>query len=178
MISPEDPRKWLVKRVVGMHGGSVTYLVDPGNNDSSSRTVVINYAYARDNETLFDIISVKVWSLSGYPGNFLQFISFVAEMAAAAGPYKEMLEVVNACATRIRWRLSPASKRRLLNGCAVVVDEQTQLLPNILFLCTRLRPVVLVDYGGTMPQLQENLCGLLYLARQFKLYKVRSVQFG
>ncbi|XP_035816575.1 uncharacterized protein [Zea mays] len=141
-----------------MHGGSVTYLVDPGNNDSSSRTVVINYAYARDNETLFDIISVK--------------------MAAAAGPYKEMLEVVNACATRIRWRLSPASKRRLLNGCAVVVDEQTQLLPNILFLCTRLRPVVLVDYGGTMPQLQENLCGLLYLARQFKLYKVRSVQFG
>ncbi|XP_035816576.1 uncharacterized protein [Zea mays] len=82
-----------------MHGGSVTYLVDPGNNDSSSRTVVINYAYARDNETLFDIISVK--------------------MAAAAGPYKEMLEVVNACATRIRWRLSPASKRRLLNGCVL-----------------------------------------------------------
>uniref|UniRef100_A0A804P3N1 Small ribosomal subunit protein eS4 central region domain-containing protein n=1 Tax=Zea mays TaxID=4577 RepID=A0A804P3N1_MAIZE len=29
-----------------------------------------------------------------------------------------------------------------------------------------------------MPQLQENLCGLLYLARQFKLCKVRSVQFG
>jgi hypothetical protein len=36
----------------------------------------INYAYARDNETLFDIISVKVWSLSGYPGNFLQFMYF------------------------------------------------------------------------------------------------------
>ncbi|PWZ15120.1 Proteasome subunit beta type-4 [Zea mays] len=73
-------------------------------------------------------------------------------MAAAAGPYKEMLEVVNACAARIRWRLRPASKRRLLN--------------DILFLCTGLRPVVLVDYGGTMPQLQENLCGLLYHARQ------------
>ncbi|XP_008645604.1 40S ribosomal protein S4-C [Zea mays] len=85
-------------------------------------------------------------------------------MAAAAGPYKEMLEVVNACAARIRWRLRPASKRRLLN--------------DILFLCTGLRPVVLVDYGGTMPQLQENLCGLLYLARQFKLCKVRFVQFG
>jgi hypothetical protein len=39
-------------------------------------------------------------------------------------------------------------------------------LPDILFLCTGLRPVVLVDYGGTMPQLQENLCGLLYHARQ------------
>jgi hypothetical protein len=36
----------------------------------------INYAYARDNETLFDIISVKVWNLSGYPGNLLQFMYF------------------------------------------------------------------------------------------------------
>ena len=36
----------------------------------------INYAYARDNETLFDIISVKVWNLSGYLGNLLQFMYF------------------------------------------------------------------------------------------------------
>ncbi|KAF8780825.1 hypothetical protein HU200_000771 [Digitaria exilis] len=63
-----------------------------------------------------------------------------------------MLRVVEACAVRIRWRLRPSSKRRLLN--------------DILFLCTGLRPVVLVDYGGIMPQLQENLCSLLHHARQ------------
>ncbi|WVZ65559.1 hypothetical protein U9M48_014900 [Paspalum notatum var. saurae] len=72
--------------------------------------------------------------------------------AAAAGAYEEMLRVVEACASRIQWRLRPSSKRRLLN--------------DILFLCTGLRPVILVDYGGTMPQLQENLCSLLHHAQQ------------
>jgi len=81
------------------------------------------------------------------------FSSSTAAMAAAgAGAFEEMLRVVEACAVRIRWRLRPGSKRRLLN--------------DILFLCTGLRPVVLVDYGGTMPQLQENLCSLLHHARQ------------
>ncbi|CAL5087361.1 unnamed protein product [Urochloa decumbens] len=75
-----------------------------------------------------------------------------ASAAAGAGAYEEMLRVVEACAVRIRWRLRPGSKRRLLN--------------DILFLCTGLRPVVLVDYGGTMPQLQENLCSLLHHAQQ------------
>ncbi|TKW34116.1 hypothetical protein SEVIR_2G283300v4 [Setaria viridis] len=75
-----------------------------------------------------------------------------AESEAGAGAYEEMLRVVEACAMRIRWRLRPGSKRRLLN--------------DILFLCTGLRPVVLMDYGGTMPQLQENLCSLLHHARQ------------
>ncbi|KAM0913808.1 hypothetical protein ACQ4PT_011916 [Festuca glaucescens] len=63
-----------------------------------------------------------------------------------------MLRVVEACAARIRWRLRPQSKRRLLN--------------DILVLCTGLRPVILMDYGGTMPQLQDNLCSLLHHARQ------------
>ncbi|CAN6182949.1 unnamed protein product [Urochloa humidicola] len=75
-----------------------------------------------------------------------------ASVGAGAGAYEEMLRVVEACAVRIRWRLRPGSKRRLLN--------------DILFLCTGLRPVVLMDYGGTMPQLQENLCSLLHHARQ------------
>ncbi|XP_048531056.1 uncharacterized protein LOC125510012 [Triticum urartu] len=74
------------------------------------------------------------------------------EVAAAAGVYEEMLRVVEACAARIRWRLRPQSKRRLLN--------------DIMFLCTGLRPVILMDYGGTMPQLQDNLCSLLHHARQ------------
>ena len=44
MISPEDPRKSVVKRVIGMQGDSVTYLVDPGKSDSSSRTVVVSWS--------------------------------------------------------------------------------------------------------------------------------------
>ena len=40
MISPEDPRKSVAKRVVGMQGDSVTYLVDPGNSDASKTVVV------------------------------------------------------------------------------------------------------------------------------------------
>jgi hypothetical protein len=41
-----------------------------------------------------------------------------------------------------------------------------EFLADILFLCTGLRPVILMDYGGTMPQLQDNLCSLLHHARQ------------
>ncbi|KAI4989004.1 uncharacterized protein LOC123399904 isoform X1 [Hordeum vulgare subsp. vulgare] len=74
------------------------------------------------------------------------------EVAVEAGAYEEMLRVVEGCASRIRWRIRPHSKRRLLN--------------DITFLCTGLRPVILMDYGGTMPQLQENLCSLLHHARQ------------
>ena len=47
------------------------------------------------------------------------FSSSTAAMAAAgagAGAFEEMLRVVEACAVRIRWRLRPGSKRRLLNG--------------------------------------------------------------
>jgi mitochondrial inner membrane protease subunit 1 len=40
MISPEDPRKAVAKRVVGMGGDSVTYLVDPGNSDATKTVVV------------------------------------------------------------------------------------------------------------------------------------------
>ncbi|KAL6846776.1 hypothetical protein ACP4OV_024224 [Aristida adscensionis] len=82
--------------------------------------------------------------------------SSAAAMAAAAaveaGACEEMLRAVEASLARVRWRLRTGSKRRLLN--------------DILFLCTGLRPVVLMDYGGTMPQLQENLCSLLHHARQ------------
>ncbi|CAL4982959.1 unnamed protein product [Urochloa decumbens] len=40
MISPEDPRKDVAKRVVGMGGDSVTFLEDPGNSDASKTVVV------------------------------------------------------------------------------------------------------------------------------------------
>ncbi|KAH9310843.1 hypothetical protein KI387_025878, partial [Taxus chinensis] len=36
----------------------------------------------------------------------------------------------------------------------------------IMALCTGLRPVVMIDYGGKMPELQEQLYGLLCLAQK------------
>ncbi|KAL5203544.1 hypothetical protein ABZP36_008415 [Zizania latifolia] len=40
LISPENPRKMVAKRVLGMEGDAVTYLVDPGNSESSKTVVV------------------------------------------------------------------------------------------------------------------------------------------
>ncbi|WVZ50303.1 hypothetical protein U9M48_001569 [Paspalum notatum var. saurae] len=40
MLSPEDPRKPIAKRVLGMEGDSVTYLVDPGHSDASKTVTV------------------------------------------------------------------------------------------------------------------------------------------
>lgn len=39
-------------------------------------------------------------------------------------------------------------------------------MTDILSLLTGLRPVVMVDYGGKMPELGEHLCALLHLARK------------
>lgn len=38
--SPEDPRKVVAKRLLGMEGDSVTYVVDPKNSDRSETVVV------------------------------------------------------------------------------------------------------------------------------------------
>jgi inner membrane protease subunit 1 len=46
MISPEDPLKVVAKRVVGVGGDSVTYLVDPENRDSA-QTAVVSSSLAR-----------------------------------------------------------------------------------------------------------------------------------
>lgn len=40
LISPENPRKMVTKRVLGMEGDAVTYLVDPGNSETSKTVVV------------------------------------------------------------------------------------------------------------------------------------------
>ncbi|XP_073297964.1 mitochondrial ATP-independent inner membrane protease subunit 1a [Primulina huaijiensis] len=38
--SPENPRKCITKRIVGLAGDSVSFLVDPGNSDRSHSLVV------------------------------------------------------------------------------------------------------------------------------------------
>ena len=54
----------------------------------------------------------------------------------------------------------------LVHWGASLLNWQDDFLADVLFLCTGLRPVILMDYGGRMPQLQENLCSLLHHARQ------------
>ncbi|RDX93444.1 hypothetical protein CR513_24299, partial [Mucuna pruriens] len=69
-----------------------------------------------------------------------------------ASELDEGMKVLNSCLVHINWRLKPSSKRRL------------QL--DILALTTRMRSVVMVDYGGIMPQLQHHLSSLLQLAQK------------
>ncbi|VFQ72465.1 unnamed protein product [Cuscuta campestris] len=59
----------------------------------------------------------------------------------------EIVRALESSLSRIKWRLKPSSKRRL----------QTDMLA----LCTGMRPVVMVDYGGKMPELQQKLCAFL-----------------
>ncbi|XP_052726926.1 uncharacterized protein LOC108333973 isoform X3 [Vigna angularis] len=72
-----------------------------------------------------------------------------------ASDLDEGMKVLDACLTNINWRLKPSSKRRL------------QL--DMLALITRMRPVVMVDYGGIMPQLQHHLSSLLQHAQKESL---------
>ncbi|XP_057460484.1 uncharacterized protein LOC130750954 isoform X5 [Actinidia eriantha] len=64
----------------------------------------------------------------------------------------EALKVLEASLSQAKWRLKSASKRRLET--------------DILALCTGIRPVIMVDYGGKMPELQERLCEVLKLSQQ------------
>ncbi|KAJ1424468.1 hypothetical protein SESBI_11662 [Sesbania bispinosa] len=59
----------------------------------------------------------------------------------------EGMKVLDSCLALINWRLKPSSK-------------------HILALSTRMRPVVMVDYGGIMPQLQQHLSSLLQLSQK------------
>lgn len=59
----------------------------------------------------------------------------------------EALKVLDSSLSLIKWRLKATARRRLH------ID--------VLALCTGMRPVVMVDYGGKMPELQERLCALL-----------------
>ncbi|XP_075660736.1 uncharacterized protein LOC142630600 isoform X3 [Castanea sativa] len=64
----------------------------------------------------------------------------------------EALKVLDSSLSLIKWRLKSQSRRRL------EID--------ILALCTGMRPVVMIDYGGKMPELQERLCALIKLIQE------------
>ncbi|KAM1270759.1 hypothetical protein ACFX13_032630 [Malus domestica] len=73
------------------------------------------------------------------------------EFITEAAELDEALRVLNSSLSQIKWRLK-YSRRRL--------DT------DILALCTGMRPVILVDYGGKMPELQERLCAILKLCQK------------
>ncbi|XP_050256081.1 uncharacterized protein LOC126701766 isoform X8 [Quercus robur] len=64
----------------------------------------------------------------------------------------EALKVLDSSLSLIKWRLKSQSRRR------PEID--------ILALCTGMRPVVMIDYGGKMPELQERLCALIKLIQK------------
>ncbi|KAJ8755394.1 hypothetical protein K2173_019192 [Erythroxylum novogranatense] len=65
---------------------------------------------------------------------------------------EEALKVLNSSLFHIKWHLKSPSKRRLET--------------DILALCSGMRPVVMIDYGGKMPELQDHLCALLKSCQQ------------
>ncbi|KAG2325493.1 hypothetical protein Bca52824_008221 [Brassica carinata] len=79
---------------------------------------------------------------------------------------EEILQRMSSCLSQIKWRLKPTSRRRL------DID--------VLALCTGMRPVVMIDYGGKMPELQDRLLSLLQLIQQaspvFKSLRVMVIE--
>ncbi|KAH6816052.1 hypothetical protein C2S53_011808 [Perilla frutescens var. hirtella] len=82
-----------------------------------------------------------------------------------ASELEEVLRVFEKSLSQIKWRLKPSSKSRL----------QT----DILALSSRMRPCIMVDYGGKMPELGNHLCAFIKHCKQessiFKLLHVLVV---
>ncbi|KAF3455693.1 hypothetical protein FNV43_RR00335 [Rhamnella rubrinervis] len=76
----------------------------------------------------------------------------VKEFLVEAVDLEDLLKVLDSSLSRIKWRLKTLARRRL------EID--------VLALCTGMRPVVMIDYGGKMPELQERLCTLLDLSQK------------
>ncbi|XP_027164148.1 uncharacterized protein LOC113764442 isoform X5 [Coffea eugenioides] len=78
----------------------------------------------------------------------------------------EILSVFESSLSQIKWKLRPSAKRRLET--------------DVLALITEMRPVVMVDYGGKMPELQEQLCSFLDSCQKespvFELLKVMVIE--
>ncbi|XP_038691989.1 uncharacterized protein LOC119990193 isoform X2 [Tripterygium wilfordii] len=70
-----------------------------------------------------------------------------------------VLKVLDTSLFHIKWRLKPAAMRRLQIG---------------------MRPVIMVDYGGKMPELQEHLCELVKFCQKespiFEQLKVMVIE--
>ncbi|KAL0918871.1 hypothetical protein M5K25_010917 [Dendrobium thyrsiflorum] len=119
---------------------------------------------------------------------------------------EEILSLLDACISIIKWRLRPSAKRRLETGSTPHASRLfisiflqylhplfgffshyvsvgfnfTELahnpIPDVLALCTRLRAVVMVDYGGKMPELQDHLCALMSSMHKERLFSQQIME--
>ncbi|KAF3553112.1 hypothetical protein F2Q69_00014711 [Brassica cretica] len=83
---------------------------------------------------------------------------------------EEILQRMSSSLSQIKWRLKASSKRRL-----DIVSHMLESVSNalngfhgtdVLALCTGMRPVVMIDYGGKLPELQTRLLSLLELLQE------------
>ncbi|KAJ6734237.1 UPF0739 PROTEIN C1ORF74 [Salix purpurea] len=65
---------------------------------------------------------------------------------------EEAIKVLDSALSHIKWRLKFPAKNRLQ------ID--------IVALLTEMRPVIMVDYGGKLPELQDHLCALVKFCQQ------------
>ncbi|XP_050213845.1 uncharacterized protein LOC126665172 [Mercurialis annua] len=68
------------------------------------------------------------------------------------GEAEEVIRRLDSALFHIKWRLKSHAKHRLHL--------------DIVALCTEMRPVIMVDYGGKMPELQDRLCSLIKHCQQ------------
>ncbi|KAI4378775.1 hypothetical protein MLD38_016208 [Melastoma candidum] len=70
----------------------------------------------------------------------------------------ELVRVLGSSLSHVNWRLRPSNKRRLET--------------DVMALCTGMRPVVMVDYGGKMPELKLHLCAFMkYCQKESSLFE-------
>lgn len=89
----------------------------------------------------------------------------------------EAMKTIDSCLSQMNWSLKSSSKRRLQLGTSHFISfnflqsilfftfNSISRITDIIALITRMRPVVMIDYGGIMPQLQHQLSSLLQLAQ-------------
>lgn len=86
------------------------------------------------------------------PYKIIRFLlPLILPMEAVAG-LEVAMKVLEKSVSRSRWKMRSASRHRL------EID--------ILALLTGMRAVIMVDYGGKMPELQQHLCDVLKLSQQ------------
>ncbi|GFP95810.1 hypothetical protein PHJA_001725200 [Phtheirospermum japonicum] len=96
------------------------------------------------------------------------FLQYVQKLKMDSSGVEEALRVFEASLSQIKWRLKPSSKSRLQTVTAFYRCVLVALCWDVeLFYvfssvkCRLMRPCIMVDYGGKMPELGDRLCAFL-----------------
>ena len=81
--SPENPRKTVTKRIVGMEGDTVTFLVDPMNSDRCRTMVVCEISILID----FDIADDSLFKFMHIVVEHIAIVVSVAKHSYCFGAY-------------------------------------------------------------------------------------------